>query len=482
MKMKKLKILITLGILLFILIYSCNKNTGINTDEKMVVYRVNTTEPTNHEPDYDYLGKSLYEFAKNYQSYLKPEEFFLDPNLQEDFRSKFDSLIDEYKDNSYEEVLLDFVSKGYISEELKDYKLSLYSDLDAGVDDVESYLDNKFNDIDNYNLSPNEKYDFKTEVKGLKYSYIYISEIDDIPIDSALVYRGDPPGDCDIDWEEYVTTLRKYVLLGSGVGAAIGSVVPGVGTTIGAGVGAIVGLGAGLVVEWNNTDQAQRFCERCIPTGLSKEPSGDCDGSALFTPTAGSHAYKFEWDILHGTPHHAFTLPGEPLQIWQDDPEYEVLIEVTSYCHFDEDMDLQLKKEFGPYDIFEDQNKVPAGALFFDGIDYFKFSPSPTSSDNANTYSVSYTETYKLGGLAILYPDVYTIDGVVSSENAINITITGTDLTVTWKVDSQHWDEFYNGGAFGHTEGIVNVKVSNNCPGGDSKTFSLKSLLSQGHP
>ena len=220
------------------------------------------------------------------------------------------------------------------------------------------------------------------------------------------------------------------------------------------------------------------FCKNCIPTGLSRQFI-DCNHSANFLPSAGENAYKFSWSITNGTAETYVTVPGQELYITQTVPGDVLLIEVTSHCHYDEDTDLKAKKEFGLYNLYEEQKEVPYGAIFFYGIDYFKF-PSPTSQ-NYEDYSHTETLIYGLSGEAILYPDRYTIE-VVSSQNAINIILNGDKLTVTWKIDSQYWDEFYGEGNFGSTNGEVNLEVKNTCPEGESDIVTLNSVITHGHP
>lgn len=187
------------------------------------------------------------------------------------------------------------------------------------------------------------------------------------------------------------------------------------------------------------------------------------------------------WNNVNGTPETATTVPGQELFITQTVPGDVLEIVVTSYCHLDENTDMEMKKEFGRYNLYEDQFGVPNGSLFFTGEDYFKF-PTPSSSDYNNYYHTK-TVTYLLSGVAIQYPNIYTIS-VVSSQNAINVSLSGNELTVTWKVDSQHWGEFYNYGDFGSTNGKVNLNVKNNCSGGENKIFTLESTIAQGsfHP
>ncbi len=409
----------------------------------------------------------------------------------EQFKSKYDSLQTVYENNSYEEMLTDFVTLGYISGEMKNYSLSLYNDLKNSNIDVVEYLDNTFDQVSNYNLSPDEKTIFKTELVALKSTYIHIEEINSLDSDSTLVYRG--VGDnCDLDWGKVV----DYALKGARIGLIITGGPAGLvimftkgkdGGSYFSKLGYIASLGGiqfgfyGFLYGHYKASEYKEFCEDCIPTGLSKRTSDNCDHSAYFLPSAGSHAYEFTWNNINGTPETATTVPGQELFITQTVPGKMLLIKVTSHCHLDEDTDMEVKKEFGPYDLYEDQLEVPDGALFFTGEDYFKF-PKPSSSDYNNYYHTK-TVIYLLSGVAIQYPNIYTIS-VVSSQNAINVSLSGNELTVTWKVDSQHWGEFYNYGNFGSTIGKVNLNVENNCSGGENKIFTLESIIAQGsfHP
>lgn len=473
--MFSLKFLLLTGII-FGSVISCNKDLGINSNSDAMKIRSRSNEATMHEPDYEKLGKTLYEYLKDYSAITSPEVFFLPVEYRNQFKVKIDSFANLYKNNTYEEILSDFVSKGLISNELKSYKIILYNDLFNGIPDVKRYLESKFVNIDQLNLSQDEKYNFKTEVTLLKYAYQYISEIDQRSIDSLRINLRDTGDDCDIDWEKYLNSLRNYVLWGSGVGAAIGSIIPGFGTGLGGGIGAIVGLGFGLMIEWDETDQDIRFCEKCIPAGLSHRLVDNCNPSAFFVAKAGSAAYKFNWSIVNGVPTSATTVPGQELLITQTNQNAPLSIVITSFCHYDEDTDLQLSKPFGPYNLFNEQVKVPESALFFIGQDYFIFNPGPTANQNFETYNVSATSNYILSGVAIDNPGKFTISDVLYSQNASYVSLEGNSLRVNWKVDSDHWDEFvgYDAGLGGQTEGIITLKVTNNCSGGESKLFNLK--------
>lgn len=462
-------------ILFFSILNSCDKDVANSTDYQELKNRYANTSVI-IEPDYDYYGKSLYEYMNNYRGIITPAEFFYPSKYSFQISLKMDSLLKDYENLTQEQVLSDLESKGYISKGLKQLKSELYDDLINRVSEVESYLDEKFISSEQELLSPYEKILFKSEIVGLKYLYRYISEINRSEAEMNEIQLRGPGDDCDrFNWTDILKNIAAWTGAGTVIGGAIGTIFfPAAGTAIGGAVGVLSGLEYGIIYELAKAIKSKKFCKECIPNGVSKELTELCDGSAFFKALAGSHAYKFKWNAINGNCQYEWTLPGQKNLIKQSNPDAPLLVQVTSYCHIDEDTDLTLQKSFGPYNLFEEQEQIPYGTLFFNGETSFVFEPGPNDTDNFETYSVSKTVTYDLSGLAIIYPNKYSIVGIVDSQNAQNISLIGNKLTVTWKVDSpEHWLEFLES----KTYGTISLLVQNMCPGGETRTFELKVLI-----
>ena len=189
------------------------------------------------EPNYEYIGNSIHEYLKNKIGFVSPENFFLPNNHSLEFRTKFDSMSYIYKDNTYEEMLNSFVYNGYITTELKDYRIAIYNELKNNVSNYIEFLNEKFNQVELYNLSQDEKSILKMELISLKNIFIFADEINAMQSDTSLVFRGEPGDDCRIEPIDRINAYSKALAIGATVGSTIGGPF---GTAIGSVVGLVI--------------------------------------------------------------------------------------------------------------------------------------------------------------------------------------------------------------------------------------------------
>lgn len=478
-----------LTLFIFILA-SCNKEASLSSVNK------NTSEINN-------LRQDSLEFWKKYFSYLdvdyfetydiikehllyhqgvyEPYEYFFSESQYNEMVPSIDSINNLYSSYSLEELLDELESQGLFSSELKDqFLVEMENYLATSLDHNDYYLQRQqeilASDMNEFEIST-----LQNELAIMHAFYEYTMEVQrnyeaaDSLMNGQINFRDENV--CEIDWEAVALAAAEGSL--GGFLISLPDIIKKkdpkktktkkIATAF---FKAILGAMVGGAIEWWNQFKDTEFCKECLVLSLSKEFTHLCDDGAYYTPHAGSKASSFSWVNVNAIPSTATTVPGQTLLLHQVDPNFNIVMDITSNCLNKDHEITELTAEWKD-NIHTTQALVPAGDLSILGKALFNFK-KPTN-DSYASYYYEVTEDYNLSGLAFSWPEI-ALGGVSTVQNAKSVSLNGQILTVTWKVDRAHWDEFLSN----QTEGIVKLTTNNLCPDGQTKDHYLKVLIKAG--
>ena len=484
--MKKIikSILIFATIAFGLTLFSCSKDnmSTPNTSERNALNQLhdnssNVDSIPYIEPDYEENGKAVYEYLLNHMYTSSPEVLYLPQSYQETFVNKFDSLWGYYSDFTTESMLQDMASKEMISTELANYRITIYQDLE-NEPDPESYISQVFTDIDGYNLSTLEKITLKSEITNYKYLIMFLAYI---PTDTSAINGSDikiRESECKIDWDKVLKYAKNGAWIGGVIGAGLGAAAGNLLTvSAGGAIGALMGAQHGALLGFKVAIVDQEFCKKCIPLGLrGRKFSGYCDDCADYLAKENEETNSINWSNLNADPPSAVTVPGQWLTLCQLDICCNIKSFVTGDCLNEGTPVVSPPVKIVDENIHLEQAKVPAGSFYAYGIEIFDDFPKP-NEDMYSSYTHTETETYDLSGLVFQRPELTLSLAPASTFSNVknaSLDLANKTITVTWKVDEDHWTEFYNNK---RTGGNVKVLVLNNCDGGEEKTYGINATL-----
>lgn len=469
------------------LIFACSKDNIVENKSLVVETKQNIINRKNDlglrdrgtsvllEPNYLMYGDVTYDLLSKHIGFVNGYELM--PEVYRDqFSTEFKNLMSKYlaDGSSFEIMLNDFESEGSISTELKAYYLDLFDGINSTLNreptNIINFLNLGFQEVGTSNLNYDDRVKVKSFIETSKNVYKYLLENQE-----DIIYRDEDP--CPPDW----ITIAWYTSVGASAGAKLGSFLGGGpwGTAIGAAIGAALGYEAGRAISKVHEES----CRDCLgATGLSSQITEDCGGEADFIPSGyGSNVFEITWTAINGNPSSGTITPTESFRVAQVSSTEDLIIEICTQCketEFDPlkpnntNTFLSVHCQTFTYDLIGDETGVSWTDLIITGISKIEL-PEP-NSNNYNDYNYSETETYYFSGPAVWNSQKYSLSIGSNVENGSIVSSTPNSVTINWKVSNTSWNEYLNGGS---VDGKANITVQNLCPGGDSRTFPIYSLI-----
>lgn len=479
--MKKiLNISIVLLSILFVnlVVFSCQKDNSVAHEN--AILSPNSTRNADHEqvilePDYNQNGNALLEYLRYHQLTYNYENLVFSDSLAQLVRDQIDSVFNQMGNFSTTSEMVNYlVSSGVISQSFENAYSSVMQSIDNGdsFESILAALENDFSEVNNNSdLNNIEKVQIKSIITYLKSYFIYMNEgtsYSDSLSQNKIGFR--EKEDCIFNSDD-ILEIGKEASKYAALGALIGNVIPALGTSVGAAAGA----GVGLVIGIGKAVYTDNFCRECIMKTFGRKLTGLCDNKAYFAGTAGSSLVYFEWKrpLINGKAEKRYTQSGEWNLVEQFDPVPPVTMLIYSNCDKGGKIVTVDVPAIKISNIIQDQVLVPEGSLSIVGptsIDEFTAPSTPNWSD----YNEEVTKVYDLSGLVYERPELEISGFGPFAANVENMSINGKKLTVTWKVDQDHWNEFYNDT---QTIGSLSIKVHNTCAGGEERHFFLYAAL-----
>jgi len=482
---------IILTALLLVNIHSCTKDNNITQDFSSQTSQSNLrTLDFYHqdddllqyiEPNLDELGGIIYDYYHFHQGIRELHELLLPDEVYHLYQPKLDSIQGLYGDLSTEEMLDIVSNEGLLTEEGKLFALSLMEEYKM-ANDKNAFVNSKLDYIANMNTPAVERSILKIAVVGVHalYKHFMDLKLEAMSVDSMgnrnnIELRED---ECEIDYDAIWFAFGDgFVrgLIGGGVIFLKDAIFKGLKKAIrnfslkqsivGSIIGGILNGSWSAFKEWKKEKKNYDFCIECLVLGHSRELSHLCDGSAYYTPRVGNRAFSIDWDNLNAIPKHKTTVPGESLLITQINPVPNIGLVWTSNCLRDHK---KTRLVNGIKDhIYNAQIEVPNGDLNMTGQAVFEFGVA--EDENCSSYYHEETVQYNLGGLAFSWPEL-SLSSIRAVKNVKSFSRNGRLLTVTWRIDCQYWDEFYQNK---ETQGVLEMTTENHCPDGHTKTHRL---------
>ncbi|MFT6336885.1 MAG: hypothetical protein ACJATI_003646 [Halioglobus sp.] len=464
----KMKIYLIFFLSLF-LIVSCQKDI----DEEILKVEIDTRS-VNVGSESTFSGDIIRDhFHNNKES---------DPLLMlpEEYREEFSSRLNYFTDNFNEELefssILEKVENKYcITKDVNTELQLFYNGLIASIEDdaysVYSYYNKEV--AKNRNLSPLESFQVTTVIKISQALW----DVTCIQFGIANSLQINTRGDRDPLCDEVVDALRNHTI--STIGGVIGGVSAGgliggaIGGPIGAGVGTVVGGIVGGIIGWKNAwsrrgsiDRLYAECEKCLPPTSIDVVTAECSLTADFTPVgAGSMVTSLLWESDQTTPSSA-TGSRTQTQTFSHIPgSGTISFKITSTCMFDGNS-IMLDGNLSAGNIENRVVSVPYNAFYVVGNDAIKI---PITNGQVGS---PVTETYQYSGLAIDNPDDYSFEFLGNVVNGSVVSTTSNSITIRWypsNLNDYILSQF--------VWGSFKFRVTNNCPGGQSKVITLTSLI-----
>jgi len=468
LKMKNL----FLSVLCIFLAFSCGKEDIVPTKsevpETATTTNVNSTESEDNIIDaYDIIVDHFSNNRNAVPSSVLPEVG------RDEFVAKILEVCENFKTGlEVSAVLTKLVSEYGMSVELQEqinlFHNGLLDQLNADAYDVEEYylteLDKKrgLNHADSY----------------LIYQMIRVSQgawqiiMTDLGIQSRLgiVSRNDRDPLC----QDLIDDLNiKLIHIGAGasaggyLGGQIGGAIAG---PLGAGVGSVIGFVGGAILGWFSgdatLDRKYARCEECLPPTSILRDVADCSLTADFTPIgAGSNVTQLTWSSNQTVPPSATGARDETQTFTHIAGSGPITFRIDAECVFEGD-DIVLSRDLPGGNIEGLTLSVPSNAFYLTGDDmvFIYTGGGPVGGP--------VTVTYQYNGLALDNSGDYTFQQIGGVQNGTIVSTTSSSITIRWyPTNLQEFEETQT------AQGRVRYRVTNTCPGGESKIVSFGVLI-----
>ncbi|MFT6336884.1 MAG: hypothetical protein ACI86M_003854 [Saprospiraceae bacterium] len=398
---------------------------------------------------------------------LLPEEY------REEFNNRLNYLTDNFSEDLEFSSVLEMLEVKYVISESARNELQFFYDglIIALEEDAHSVFDYYKVELNrNRMLSPLESYQVTTIIEVSQALWDVTCIHLGIANDFQVVTRGDREPLCDElidDLKIQLTHTLGVAALGLVGGAAYGGYVAGpAGVLVGGLIGSVVGAIGGWFDGKSRLDFLYEECEKCLPPTLIDISTAECSLAADFTPVgAGSMVTSLLWESNQTIPASA-TGSRTQTQTFSHIPgSGPISFKVTSTCIFDGNP-IRLDNNLSGGNIESRVASVPYNAFYVVGNDAIKI---PIVNGQIGS---PVTETYKYSGLAINNPDDYSYEFLGNVVNGSVVSSTSNSITIRWypsNLNDYILSQF--------VWGTFKFRVTNNCPGGQSKVFTFTSLI-----
>ncbi|HFA48542.1 MAG TPA: hypothetical protein ENJ95_05925 [Bacteroidetes bacterium] len=430
--------LLLIGFGLLLTANSCQK--GFDADSLKTGGEKALTGPTCHlhVPDYDDYGKLLYDYLKYNVAIVKPEEMF-PTSFRQQTKDAFDSAKSQTAGMDLTAKMNFLTGNGSVSTAFSTEYLNFVSDVSAmisagtGIDDVINQIKARELTLDLSSLSCDEQEVILAVHSATRYLLLYLSEI--WGNNGETYFTGDGVQDRGCSFGEALgctfSSFGAFIL-----SAAAFAVDPPAGfllITI-----AILEGGLDFVEGVNEFKDCCNNLNCRAPRAVSLR-FNNCTASAVYTASGfGSDDVSLSWFNMGGTPPFTSTLTSAPtVTITQTSPSTAVTTTIISNCS-----DGSINPTIAPFVINLSTRVLQVTGISIAGI----------------------TRVYPPDGVLYTY-SAFGLNG--SSNYSAQWSVTnGTIVSSTNSTATVLWDATM-------TEGVITLKVTNNCPGGAIADFPL---------
>ena len=420
---------------------------------------------SNYE-QYENIGNNLLDFLRYNNELVDHFELIPEP-LREDFKLQYQSLQTELEGLNPTETLTYFEGEGLIGaqyyqsiQELIDFinTSTLNSPLDFVNKSTEivSMIESKKNDLSINCMEKKSIISFYSMMRGLLDYFGEVAILNESLDSNQVSIR-----DCSFleNVKCYYTEVVKHSLIGAAIGWGLfkgyHSEIWGLPASVaGATIGAVVGGAIGVLEGINSIQQgpggpccpAEWDCATVL--GINLAFAADCSAGATYTAYgAGIDVASLNWANGGGMPTTINTLVAFPsLFITQDNPSVPVTTTITSVCS---DPATTLTPSSPFVRNLADLSKSVKGVQLV-GPDQVYVGPGPTETYMYTVFGLTaYLGSNFSPNLSV---DWFINGGTITGSNA-------TSAVVQWNASL--------------TSGWIQAQVKNNCPGGESKVFTI---------
>jgi hypothetical protein len=398
---------------------------------------------------------------------LLPEEY------REEFNTRLNYLTDNYSDDLEFSSVLEKLRNEYGMTEAVSIELQLFHDgLIAALEEDAHSVHNYYN-IElqkNRNLSTLDSYLVSNIIEASQALWDVTCIHLGIANEFQIMTREDREPLCDPLIDDLRTQLI-HINAGVGSGAYLGGLIGGIlGGPVGAGVGTIIGAVGGGILGWFSSDatldRLYAACERCLPPTSLSVTTSDCSLTADFTPVgAGISVTSLLWESEQTIPMSATGSRTQTQTFSQIPSSGPIEFRITSTCMFDGNP-ITLFRDLSGGNIEGQLLDVPYNAFYVTGNDALKI---PITN---GIVGAAVTETYQYSGLALDNSGDYSFEFLGSVVNGTVVSTSSNSITIRWFPANIN-DYILNKFAWGS----FRFRVTNNCPGGESKIFTFTALI-----
>lgn len=398
---------------------------------------------------------------------LLPEEY------REEFSARLNYLTDNYSDDLEFSSVLEKLRNEYgmteaVSTELQLFHNGLIAALEEDAHSVHNYYNIELQK--NRNLSTLDSYLVSNIIEASQALWDVTCIHLGIANEFQLMTREDREPLCDPLIDDLTTQLihiNAGVTSGAKLGGAIGGIIGG---PVGSGVGTLIGAIGGGVLGWFSSDatldRLYAACERCLPPTSLSITTDDCSLTADFTPVgAGTSVTLLLWESDQTMPNSATGSRTQTQTFTHLPGSGTIKFDITSTCMFDGNA-ITLSRPLSGGNIERRLLNVPYNAFYVVGNDAIKI---PITN---GVVGAAVTETYQYRGLALDNPDDYSYELLGGVINGSVVSSTSNSITIRWFPSNL---SAYISSQF--VWGSFRYRVTNNCPGGESKIFTFTALI-----